>query len=346
MAQGNLYTGVYELASGFPASLNTEDDPTTLKPYESPACYGISCTSEGRLRSGSIITGTARSAPTKTVSGSTYSWYYNRLWSAGTTTLSWGAPYYDDVYFAHGLGKYQFGDGATLLGIMPALQNQMWVVTSTGSYFISNARSMAEEDFEPSQYVQELKAPALTNALTLNGMPIVSNASGVFMWDGNSLKELTKAVRTTLGSFTTANITADYAFNRIVGASKFVIDLNNGKLFDYGTSGFLYTTRTMAQPKGYAPFTVNSIILTFELSSGTSGTIGWQSKAEDGDWYTESDIEITDGGNTTSRVEAMMENPERTAHKMAFRLTSLSSNISIKTIQVNVVGMAVEAGSK
>lgn len=346
MIQGNLFTGVFELASQFPPSVNTEDDPATLKPYESPACYGVSSTSEGRLRTGSIPTGTARTAPTKTVSGSTYYWYYNRLWSLGTSILTYGAPWYDDVFFPHGLGKFQFGDGGTMLGLMPAFQSQLWALSSTGSYFITNAKSMGEEDFEGTQFIQELKAPALANALTLNGMPIVSNATGVFMWDGNSLKELTKPVRSSLGSFTTANLTADYQTQKIVGGTSFAIDVRNGKLFDYGTSGFLYTTKTMAQPKGYGPFTVNSLIISFELSSGTTGTISWQSKTEDGDWFSEEDIEIVEGGGTNSRAEMQLANPDRTAHKMAFRITALSSNISIRAIQVNVVGMAVESGGE
>ena len=346
MPDGRLYKNMFDLASQFPPSVNTEDDPTTLKPYESPACYGVSCTSEGRLRTGTIPTGTTRNAPTKTISTIEYAWLYNRLWLASGTTLKWGAPRYDDIYLPHGLGKVQLGEGVSILAVLPAFGNQLWLITTAGSYFITNAKSIGEEEFEPSQYVQELVAPAAENAMTLNGQPIVSNSGGVFLWDGNSVKELTKSVRSTLGSFTTAPIKADYLNQRIVGTSKYAIDVLTGKLFDYGTSGFLYTTPTMAQPRGYEPFTVNSIVIAFELSSAGSATISWQSKAEDDDWFTESDIEIVADTNTQSRIEVAVGNDNRTAHKMAFRLTGLSSNVSIRSIQVNVVGMAVESGGK
>jgi hypothetical protein len=88
------------------------------------------------------------------------------------------------------------------------------------------------------------------------------------------------------------------------------------------------------------------MVIAFELSSEGSGTISWQSKFEDEDWDTEEDIELVADTDVQSRIEVQFPDGARTAHKMAIRLTALSSNISIRTIQVNVAGMAVEAGSK
>lgn len=342
--QGYTLDGMYRLAHDFPASLNTEDDPSQIKPYESPECYGIDCTKEGRLATGSIPTGTTRDAPTVTISSTEYKWYYNRLWRAAGPLLYWGAPFYDAVYFPHGLGKVQVGDGDTIVDFMPCFKSQMWVLTAGGSYFIGGASNHAQDDFQLSQYVQELKTGTASYAMTLNGDPVVANSDGVFMWNGSSVKELTKPVRSSLGSFTNVAIKADYELQKIIGTSKFVIDGVTGKLFDYGTSGFRYTTPTMKQAQGNSPFIVNSIVIAYEMITAGSATISWQSKAEDGDWVDETDIEIVnDIEGNYSRKEMEIINPVRAAHKYSFRITSMDSNVAIEEILVNVAGLVVEA---
>jgi hypothetical protein len=221
----------------------------------------------------------------------------------------------------------------------------LWILTATGSYFITNASSWGEQDFEAKQFVQELLTSSATYALTLNGRPVVSNTAGVFMWDGNSIKELTRPVRTSLGNFTAVAITSDYLYQRVIGTAKFAID-STGKLFDYGTSGFLYTSRTLSQLGGYEPLTVNTMSIAYELSSVGDGTISWQSKSEDNDWHTEEDIEIKADQPDKTRVEVSILNPNRTCHKFAIRLTALADNIRIKTIYLNVAGLAVEGASE
>ena len=344
MPQGNLFNGMFELASQFPPSVNSSDDPAQLKPFESPSCYGVNSDNDGRLSTGSIPTGTTRNNPTKSIGARTYDWFYNRLWFVSGDTLKWGAPYYDDIYLSHGLGKRQFD--ATILDIQPCFQNQLWVLTSGGSYFIQNAKSLGEEDFEATQYVQELTTTSATYALTLNGQPIVSNSSGVYMWTGSKIVEMTRPVRNSIGNFGAVAIKTNYLQDKVVGTAKYAIDAQTGKLFDYGTSGFRYTTPTMAQPRQYKPFVVNTFALAYEASSAGSATISWQSKAEDEDWYTEEDIEIIADQDTKSRLEVEIGNPCRSAHKYSFRLTALSSNISIRTIHVNVSGLAVEGDAK
>ena len=342
--QGKVFSGMYEIASQFPPSVNTADDPSRIKPYESPACYGVDLNDEGRLSAGSIPTGVTRDAPIKTIGGTVYDWFYNRLWRANGVELKWGAPYYDGVYFPHGLGKIHVDNA--ILGLFRAFNSQLWLVTAKGSYFITNARSKAEEDFEPSQFVQELKTSAKTYAMTLGEKPVVSNTSGVFMYDGGKTTELTRAVRDSLGSFTAVAIKADYEDQRIIGTAKFVIDVQDGKLYDYGTTGFLYTTPTMAQPAEYKPFVVNTIAFTYEMTGTDTKTIQWQSKAEDQDWHTEDEIDIIADDSEQSRKEVEIGNPNRSAHKYVFRITGLSDNISIRSIHVNVEGLAVEGDAK
>jgi len=344
--QGYTFTGLFPLAGDFPPSVNTADDPSQIKKFESPACYGVDSEKNGRLATGSIPTGTARDDHTKTVDGGTYSWIYNRLWGgANTPTLLWGAPYYDDIYYPHGLGKLKLDN--SIVDYMRAFESQLWIITAGGSYFIGNAKSMGESDFEASQFIQELKTSTATNAMTMSGIPVVSNSSGVFMWTGNKLVELTRAVRTSLGSFGAVAITADYLNQKIIGASKFAIDITTGKLFDYGTSGFLYTTPTMAQGRGKAPFQVNSFIIGYEMITAGSATITWQSKCEDQAWHDEENIEIIDDeAGQYSRREMSIGNPITSAHKYAFRITSMSSNVAIEDILVNVAGYAVEAATE
>ena len=340
--QGYTLVNMYPLAGDFPPSVNTADDPSQLKKFESPACYGVDSEKNGRLASGSIPTGVTRDDATKTVGGNTYSWIYNRLWRSVTSTLYWGAPYYDDTYLPHGLGKLDVGN--TIVDVQRALGSQLWLITASGSYFINNAKSMGESDFEVGQIVQELKTTSAAYALTLNGLPIVSNSAGVYLWTGNQIKELTRPVRNSLGSFGAVAIKTDYLYQKIIGTAKFAIDTTTGKLFDYGTSGFLYTTPTMKQARGNPPFRVNSIVLAYEMSSAGSATISWQSKAEDEDWFTEADIEIVaDTEGERSRKEVEITNPYPSAHKYAFRITSMDSNVAIEEIFVNNAGYAVEA---
>lgn len=341
--QGNLYTGWYELAGQFPASLNTSDDPTKIKVYESPACYGTDCTKDGRLAVGSVVTGTTRSAPTKAIGSTTYNWIYNRLWLPSSTTLRWGAPDYDANYFPHGIGALM--TDYVILAIMPCLDNQLWVLTADGSYFISGANSR-NEDFELGEFHQELRTSSATYAMTLNGMPVVSNSAGVYMYDGNKITELTRPVRSSVGSFTATAITADYLNKRIIGGTKWVIDAQTGKLFDYGTTGFLFTTRALTQVKGYAPFTVNSMAISFELGSVADGTISWATKAEDGDWFQEEDIEIKMDEPDKTRIERMILNQNRSVHKFQVKITALSSHIYIRSILLNLVDLAIEGSAE
>ena len=337
MARGDLYDGWLVLAGEFPPSVNTDDDDTKLKPFESPECYGVDMTIDGRLKTGTIPTGTARSSPTKTVGAVTYSWYYKRLWLATTTTLSYGAPEYDDAFFPQDLGKFTFD--ASIVTFMPVLERDLWVATATGSIMLRGTND-PRSFFDPGRFVQEMDVAAANRALSLDGIPFASTATGVFSWDGNNTKEWTRNVRDSLGSFGAVAITANYDKKYIIGTAKFAIDTSNGKLFDYGTSGFRFTSRTLAQPNQYNPFQVGAVGFVIERADASDGTIKWQTKFEDNDWFDEDDIRILDD---KTRVQRDLENRIGAARKFAVRITSLSSNIYIREVQVVVSGLAQEA---
>lgn len=337
MARGDLYNGPVRLAYDFPPSLNTDQDPTLLKPHESPSCYGVDCQKDGRLKSGSVLTGTARTAPAGTGDYTGYSWYLDRLWKANTATLNYYAPDYRAYLYEQGLGEV-IAD-ATIVTFMPAFGNQMWVVTGSGSQFIRGADNH-NGNFVLGPIVQELASPTATKAITLNGLPVVCNTSGVFLHDGQKVVELTRPVRDSLGSFSSVAILADYSKRFIIGTAKFVIDTETGKLFDYGTSGFRFTTRTLAQVPAFNPMQVGSVAFVYERGSTADATISWQTKTEDGDWYSERDIELYADEGAYTRTEVGIDNPAVSCYRFQLRITALSSNIYIREIQVNVAGLA------
>jgi len=339
--------GYVTLAGEFPPSLNTEEDPTRLKPFESPDCYGVDIAKDGRLKTGSAPTGTARTSPAGTGGYTAWSWYYNRLWSASGAVLTFGSPDYRNVYYRQGLGE--INAAATIITFMPCFGSSMWVATASGSQIITNV-DRTNGDFEAQQFYQELSVPVAGCALTVGGIPIVLNANGIFSLAQNGeVAELTRAVRNSLGGFAysasaTDGIRADYEKKRVVGydgaVAKCVIDVPSGKLLDYTTSGFRFTTRTLAQVPSYRPFKVHNIALLVEHADTAGGTVEWETKIEDSDWFTEDPIEIQAWEGQYSRIEAPINRESVTGHRFAVRLTSLSSNIYIREIQVNVEGLA------
>jgi len=342
--RGDLYDGWAELAGDFPPSVNTDSDSTQLKPHETPSCYGVDCKATGFLKTGSILTGTARHAPTKTISSTAYQWFYDRVWRASTTDLIYGAKYYDDVYAPQGKSKVTAEDAIETF--MPALSNDVWVVTETGSQILSNATS-GEGQFKLGQFFQEayITTGQPTHATTVAGVPHFSNVDGVFSWNGQTLKELTRPVRTSLGSFVGASLTADYSEQFLIGASAYVIDLESGKLFDYGTSGFQFTTRTLSA-KDYAPFQVDAISLDVEYASNGNDLVRWESKVEDGNWYEEEPITMNGDAGTRSRIEVSVGNGIRRGRKFAVRLTALPSFLKVRDIKVMVREFAQETPSE
>jgi len=339
--KGAIYTGPVVLAGDFPPSVNTSDDVAKLKIYESPSCYGVDCQRDGQLKTGSIITGAARIATTKTISSTTYYWHYDRAWRSNSADLIFGAKFYDDCYNVQGRGKVTAE--ASIITFMPAFKDQMWVATASGSQFLDGATRPAGQ-FQMGQLIQELYVSSGkgTSALVLDEIPYVVNLDGIFSYDGTAVKEWTRPVRYSLGSFASeVALTADYQQKFIIGAAKFVLDPLTGKLFDYGTTGFLFTSRTLTAA-GFRPFGIGDVTFSVQFSTTdpSDATINWETKTEDDDWYAEDDIIIQAIDGMKTAVMARPANPITTAHKFALRLTGLSSNIYIRQIDVSVTDYA------
>lgn len=328
------------LAGDFPPTLNKESHPTQLEVNESPDAYGIAWDSQGRLRTGTVPSGTAYSVPTKTISTVTYYWIYNRLWRYSGSTLYYGAPHYDDLYLAQNVGR--LACDATIITILPVLGESLMVCTASGSLIIRNANDPRAFMFQTHWY-SALDVAAAANVALLGNVPFVSSASGVLSFDGNEIKEWTAKVRNTLGSFTTANLGVDYEKKLVIGGTSFAIDAAREKLFDYGTAGFRFTTRTLAQPAMLRPFRTTSISIGVQHGSAAGGTIKWESQIDDNDWYAEPDIEVPYNEETYSRIQRAVENPVRTGMRFRIRLTSLSSNLYLTDIFACTDGLAMEA---
>ena len=339
--RGDVFTGWYELAGKFPPSVNTTDPADMLKPHETPSCYGVDCTKDGFLKTGSIVSGSTRPLTTKTIGTSTFSWYYDKVWLASGSKLTYGAKYYDDVLVPQGFGKVFAED--SIVGFFPVFNSGMWVFTNIGSQFMGGAdqeegKSKLEQ-LVPELYVTTGKA---TSAIVLDEIPYCANSKGVWSYKSGAVTELTRPVRYILGSFgTQPALTADFQRKFIIGASSFVIDTASGKLFDYGTAGFQFTSRTMVADD-YRPFAIGDIgfSILFDPADTTDAVISWQTKTEDDDWYDETDIQIPFGTGTKTFITTRSSNPTSTVRKFAMRLTGLSSNLWIRSIVMNMANFA------
>jgi len=345
--RGDKYEGWAELAGDFPPSVNTDSDPTDLKPFESPSCYGVDCQSTGYLKTGAILEGTPRTAHTRTIGGKVYGWYYDRLWRIDdavgfTANLIFGAKYYDDVYAVQGFGKVTAKKA--LITFMPALSNDMWLVSSSGSHILPNATS-GEGQFRVGQFFQEAYISTATHATTVSGQPHFANADGVYAWNGQTLKELTRAVRTSLGSFVGAPLTVDYSEQFLIGENAYVIDLESGKLYDYGTSGFRFTTRTLASAD-YTPFQMDGISLDVAYASEGNDLLRWQTKVEDGNWYDEEPITMQGSAGTRSHIQVPIGNGSHNGRKFTMRITALPSFLKVRSIKVMVREFTQETPSE
>lgn len=336
--QGALFSGWFELAGKFPPSVNNFTDPSQLKVFESPACYGAECNTIGYLKTGVIPTAVTEVSRTITIGADTYTWWYNRMWRASSATLIWGPPEYDDFYIPHDVGKLRAD--ANITTFQPFAGNALGVVTATGLNVIRNASDPSGR-FQFDHFLQDVYATTAARVLTLENVLFVCNGGGVFSYDGRNVKEWTLPVRGSLTNFSSIDIGANYVAKWIIGTDKFVIDTTTEKIFDYATSGFLFTTRTLQQAPFANPFVVERVAFVYDRTDTENITLSWQTKSNDGDWYTEEDISIPAESGTSCRHEVMIANPITNCQKFAMRITAMSSNVKIKGIETNVLNLAL-----
>ena len=345
--RGDLMGGFVKLAGSFPPSINSDDDVTKLKDYESPLCYGVSCGHNYLLKSGTCPTGTTQNVITKSIGSvnpRTWYWFYNRLWRSNGTTLFYGPPEYDDIVFQTGVGKITL-DGA-IVTFLPALQSSIWVATQVGSQILEHTTGNREWA-EVKKLYQEFSVPAANQALVLNGLPVVSNSNGVFSFDGTNIKEWTRPIRYNLDGFTNKPILADYAKGWIIGTGSFVIDTQSEKLFDYTQVGSqfasVFTSRTLAQTDGYAPFEVQSVVFMVQHLNGVDGSIQWSTNLEEDGWVQQPAVFCPYEQDGLTRIEVPFDLGKRVGHRFALRIENLDSEMGIREIQLGIRGLA--AGS-
>jgi len=330
-----LYDGPITLAGEFPPTLNKDNDATTLEVFESPDCYGVDWDTNGILTPGSVPTGVARVAPVGTGSYTGWNWYYNRLMKVNGTTatqLDVGAPEYSAYYYAQDVGSRTCW--ADIITFMPALQEALLIVTATGSHLMQNMLD-PRGFFYLSDFEQMFFASDASYVNTLQGVPYVCNSKGLFSWDGKKVTEITRPIRNNISPFSNTALLADYDERLIIGTSKFVYDSETQRLFDYSTSGFRFTSRTVTQPtrNGRQPFQVKGIVFLLDITASGNQTIEWESRVDNNSWFTEPNVLIT---QKEKRIERNFDNPVTTAREFTMRITSATAGVRIREIQLIV----------
>lgn len=342
------------LAGDFPATLNKESRETELAISESPDAYGMDLDTPGLLAAiSSEPTGTARIQDTQTVTapqGETISgvmeWIYNRLWridDTNTNHLRYGSPDQRDYYFAQRHGLVPFTDSATAITVfVPAGRGGLVVVKSDGSFYIPNASDRSGK-FTKSVISQDFVNATANLVSSFGGVAYTVNSTGVYSFDGEKVTELTAKIRNSLAPFNASAITFDHDKKWMIGgATEWAIDLNNGKLYDYSTAGFRFTSRAL-RGENHEPISVERLAFMIDHSSTAGGQLSYQAKVEEGDWSDAKTIDLPYEADGYSRVEESLYSEDiATCRKWQMRITSLSSNVRIKQIQVYVTGLEAQ----
>jgi len=325
------------LASIFPAGLDTETEPAKLKDGFTPSAYNLDIEHPGYLaKAVTAPTGTAYSPKTFTISANTWTLHYGRLWRISGANLLANAPDYTDKVFEQGIGGVPFDDDTNnVIAFMPCLGGQMFVAKAIGGYLVPNASSF-DNDFQRTDIEAAMAVATAGYAVPMDGIPYVSNASGLFAWDGREVAEITKLVRSNLTPFASRTLRRDNAKRRIVGvdgssATKFVYDAKDQKLYDYSQSGFRYTTRMLVGPE-YQPFSVEKVGFRVTNTAGESSQIKYQIDTGDGYGDEYSYTFRAERGATT--FEELTVNRPVSSRTFQLRITDMDSGIYIRGIDV------------
>jgi len=342
------------IAKDFPATLVKDVAPELLKDGQTPDSYGLGIDTLGYLYSdtspagGSAMTAlTAVTAPTNTPLSATATWYYwhNRLWGITTAAaqnnyIAYGAPGYKDTYIRQSYGRALADfETSAITAIIPFGKN-IGVFKADNLYFISNADS--ESGNHEAEFVQQgLGVANKAESIAMGGNVYFVNANGVFSFDGQNVAEITFLIRNNLGTFAAGEIDSvygDFAKKRIMGRASsstvFIIDTQqDNKLFDYGTSGFRYTTPTFVSDT-HEPLIVDKIGLAYKYEAGNKATITYQIKIND-KWQTAETfkdiVPTTDNG--------WIEIPVITKYacrRWTFRITAITASLYISDIMVSL----------
>ena len=331
----------FPISSVFPAGLDTETDPVDLKDGMTPDAYGMDIDDPGFLKSGSIPSGTSLIKKQYTIGANTWDWYYKRAWRSSSANLLWNSPEYTAIILPQGLGKLSFDEDAqSIVTFLPFAGNDMFVGKSTGGYRVPNASSL-RGDFQHTNIVPSMLVSTATHATELDGTIYVSNTNGLMAWGGNAVTEVTENVRDSVSIFQSKALTLDQQKKRIIGAASFVYDIATKKLFNFLTSGFRFTSRTLRASKTAVPFTVTAVGFQYVNSGTGDGVIKYQIKRDKNEWEDVITVDVRYDSEERTLATSYPEN-EFEARSFRLRVTSISSNIKIRSIDLLVDANSVE----
>jgi len=338
------------IATKFPSTLVKDRGPEIgdggLVDGETPNAYGLGIDNLGRLCSGTCPTGTARlsatavtdpTATTTLVTIANYTWYYwhERLWGqldAGGSHILYGAHGYEDVHCPLGPGKIECSDGNDTGNVVAMLP-----LERGGSDYVVAAKAasayviLSGKTAHPNKplLVQNWGVSGATYMTDLDGRAFSALASGVWMLDPaeRSVVELTYPIRNNLGSFVAVALTSDYMKKRVIGTSKFVVQMPNEAtgqrfgLFDYGTAGFLWTSPTIVTPD-FSPILFTRLGFKLEHTGTSAGSITVNVKHE-GTWSADQTMTFPYERSRYSWMEHMIDGAFQT-RRWAMRITAMS----------------------
>jgi hypothetical protein len=329
-------------------------DPSKLKDGFTPAAYGLDLDYPGRLaKAASALTaGSSLVRETATLTDGTWTKYYGRVWKLGATSakeLLYNAPgYYTGGALPQDRGYVDLSimssDPTTFIAFGG---DAMFAGNATHGLMIPNAASRGG-NYIPTQLDDRMACAAYTNAMVVNQALYVSNSRGLWAWDGREIVEVFRPHRATVqassaGVWQTNTLTLDFQKARIIGDTKWVFDTLTGRIFDYTTSGFLWTSRTMVAD-GWKPFTVKAVSFDYESVDGNDAWLKFQIKHDKG-WEPATPVRVTIpyAEDTRARYEYMLEDWVQ-ARQFAIRIVDMSTNFRIKQVDI-LTDLAVEQGS-
>jgi len=345
------------LAERFPATLAKNGPPELLEDGQTPDAYGLGIDRPGALYAASIPTGTARptwalNTPTTdhtahnlTVGNCTWREIFRRPWAtitAGSPDVYYFAPYHFTDLYLQGFGKLACdADTGNVVGIIP-FGNNILAMKANHSYVIPNGISM-QGNFVVGDVVHGFGASNMTDVTVHGGVVYAAHSNGVFAFDGQNVRNLTQAIRQNLGNFTDAHLdgsanNSGYIIDekrfRLVGndgTKKWVIDLSSERpgLYDYTTSGFLWTSRTFVS-RNLEPFCFTRLGFFIEHTDTSKGTLTYQIKHEQS-WSQAESIDLPYLRERYTRQEFPVRIP-LASRRWAMKITALSSNLRINAI--------------
>jgi len=354
------------LASKFPATLVKDVPPDKLDDGQTPDAYGLGLDRPGSLYAGSLPTGTAPPSysmadPTTdhtplgmTVANYDWSHAYDRSWALGDSThrsniIYYFAPGYGTDLFTQGFPEILCDDTTGNLNKLAFAGNYAVGFKSDSLYLVPNAidprGNFVRTLIAQSDSTGGVATGDTTDVCTFEGSVFWNNAKGFFSFDGRQIKEWTQPIRNNIGNFTGAHLDGtnssgiDCVKRRVIaddGTLKYVVDLNDGGLYDYTTSGFRWTSKTLRSDK--RDENVRVTMLRFHVEHSTTADnkrIKYQIMKEDGkNWYPAEEYNVRYENEYHSKCQFGTEHGTGDQERWAIRITSMPSGLYINQIDV------------